>query len=321
MKPIEGKALPATAADPHQAAPSKKQQQRQLASRRQRLLSITAGVAAVLAVIFYAWSVLAYRSSMEDRFIPPDRPADGVAVVLVPKSVDADATSVQTEVLIFPGEDLIDSDGRLLRTISLDVYPSADAGTVTFEANTTPSPEAVVIPAPGVVQRYPFDTYSLRVRVGVTAGDVTATGSNTAPLPMSLSVSFNVPGWDYTPVQAPDGFTVTRQSVEGHIARSVSTMTIAVVLITLMFVFGVLAAAVVILGVRGRFTFEMSTAAWFTSAIFALVSLRNGLPGDPPLGSWMDVLVYFWVIAVLMASITVAVTSLLIRSAGKHAGK
>lgn len=290
-------------------------------ARRQRLLGITAAVLSALAVVFYIWSAAAYRSSIDTAFAMPPKRSDGVAVVLVPKAINADAESMEVEVAIFPGQDLIDADGRLVRAISIDLYPSVGAGTITYPSDTTPSPQSVTLPATGLVERYPFDNYTMRVRVRVSQGDVSTEGTATGPLPMSLSVAFNVPGWDYTATQTPDGFVTPQASVAGTVQRSVSTMTIAVVFIALILVFGILAAALVALGVRGRFVFEMSTAAWLTSAIFALVSLRNGFPGNPPLGSWMDVLVYFWVIAVLMASITIAVTALLLRSAAKRAGK
>ena len=46
--------------------------------------------------------------------------------------------------------------------------------------------------------------------------------------------------------------------------------------------------------------------------MFALIALRNALPGHPPLGSWMDVLAYFWVIATIMVMIGVTVVSLVV---------
>ena len=45
---------------------------------------------------------------------------------------------------------------------------------------------------------------------------------------------------------------------------------------------------------------EMTMTPWFAALIFALLPLRLGLPGAPPLGSWIDVLVYFWVLIAVM---------------------
>ncbi|MCB0900330.1 MAG: DUF4436 family protein, partial [Actinobacteria bacterium] len=96
------------------------------------------------------------------------------------------------------------------------------------------------------------------------------------------------------------------------IDRAGGTVTIALIFIILMVMFGVLAVITVVAGWRGRLELTISTAAWLTSSVFALIALRNALPGHPPLGSWMDVLAYFWVIATIMVMIGVTVVSLVV---------
>lgn len=51
-----------------------------------------------------------------------------------------------------------------------------------------------------------------------------------------------------------------------------------------------------------------------TALLFALIPLRGFLPGDPPLGSWIDVLVFFWVELILMLSVAAVVTTILLRA-------
>jgi hypothetical protein len=48
--------------------------------------------------------------------------------------------------------------------------------------------------------------------------------------------------------------------------------------------------------------------------LFALLPLRNSLPGSPPLGSWIDILKYFWVVAVVMVSLAFVMGLLLTRA-------
>jgi len=50
--------------------------------------------------------------------------------------------------------------------------------------------------------------------------------------------------------------------------------------------------------------------------LFALLPLRNSLPGSPPLGSWIDILMYFWVVAVVMVSLAFVTGLLLTRAKG-----
>jgi hypothetical protein len=41
---------------------------------------------------------------------------------------------------------------------------------------------------------------------------------------------------------------------------------------------------------------------WYAAMLFAVVPLRNALPGSPPFGAWIDVTVVLWVILALAMS-------------------
>ena len=79
-------------------------------------------------------------------------------------------------------------------------------------------------------------------------------------------------------------------------------------------VIGVIAILVTGSSTRGRMKLELSVASWLTALLFALIPLRAFLPGDPPLGSWIDVLVFFWVELILMLSVAAVVTTILMRA-------
>jgi hypothetical protein len=146
------------------------------------------------------------------------------------------------------------------------------------------------------------------------SGEITATSAE--PLPLNLHVSFKVPGWRFTD-NSPPQVGQTAAIATGVIERSVPIIAIAVIFIILILMMGVLAVLTVVAGVRGRADLGISQAAWLTSAIFALIALRNAFPGSPPLGSWLDILVYFWVITAIMLMIGLAVVTNLIRQARK----
>lgn len=52
---------------------------------------------------------------------------------------------------------------------------------------------------------------------------------------------------------------------------------------------------------RNRRKFQPPMTTWYAAMLFAVMPLRNGLPDSPPIGSWIDVTVTLWVIAVLAA--------------------
>jgi hypothetical protein len=85
--------------------------------------------------------------------------------------------------------------------------------------------------------------------------------------------------------------------------RAFSTKIIALLVLTLMVILAglsVVASHDVQAGKRPN-TFGM--AGWLTGLLFAMPALRALLPGAPPLGSWIDILVFFWVEIATMISL------------------
>jgi Domain of unknown function (DUF4436) len=264
----------------------------------------------VLFVLAYVASVVAYRSAMDEPFVPPEPPADAVSVVLRPTAVDGQKQLIVAELLVFPGSDLTQA-AALRQDIQVTVSPTIEGGTVVFPAGSVPSPQQIALPAPGVIEKYPFDAYELQSSVKVATGDTSAGTPDLTPVEAQYSVFFNTPGWSFDPTTEAAGYGLKDRG-GGIVKRSPPTVIIGVIFILLILAFGLMAAGIEVAVLRGRYRPEISTASWLTAALFALISLRNGLPGSPPLGSWMDILVYFWVIAGVML-ITVATVSLILR--------
>lgn len=267
------------------------------------------GLLGIALAIAYAASVFAYRQSIDQSFVPPQPVADEVAVVLVPTMVDGQGQFSDAKVLLFPGSSLLDGE-VLKQDIQVTVAPTIDGGSVVFAAETVPAPQSIELPTPGVIEKYPFDTYALKSSVKVQIGDATPDNPNLTPLPAQYSTFFNAPGWDYKPTNESADYELKDRSV-GTISRAAPTIVIAMIFIVLILAFGLMAVAIEVAVLRGKYRPEISTASWLTAALFALISLRNGLPGSPPLGSWMDILVYFWVVAIVMI-ITVATIGLIL---------
>lgn len=287
------------------------------ARHRRRLIRIlTFVIIGVVLLAAYALSVRAYSASIRESFTAPPTTPNGVAVVMVPMDVDAIGQTISTQMLIFPGRNLVTPEGRLLRDISLDTY-ATESGTITFDAGTVPAPIRASIPALGVVQKYPFDNYEYELQIRSVVEPKVGQTINPEPIPMSLSVQFSVPGWSYTPKELPEGFSTQTVTSRGVVSRAGGTITIAMIFILLIVMFGVLSVLIVFAGWRGRPPLTVSTAGWLTSSVFALIALRNALPGHPPLGSWMDVLAYFWVIAVIMLMIGVTVVTIVTAKPGQ----
>ena len=278
------------------------------ASRRRHLKHlgwlITAGL-----VIAYVAVLLTYQRSLSEDFVTPRPEAKEVAVSLVPTNVYAAERKVNMSVLLFPGRDYLDPDGRLTQPVSVLITPSVTATEITFAAGRVPSPHEVMLPVSGLVQNYPFDRYSFTYTVSAS----TVSNGETIGVPLTVSTFFRVPGWSLS-AQDSQTFLGHQEVITGSIARDFSTIGIALLFLTLMIIIASLVIRVVRSVAANRMELTIAIAAWFTALLFALVPLRNAFPGQPPLGSWMDILVFFWVVAIVMVSLALVASMLLHRA-------
>jgi hypothetical protein len=57
--------------------------------------------------------------------------------------------------------------------------------------------------------------------------------------------------------------------------------------------------------VLGRRRFHPPLTTWFAAMLFAVVPLRNLLPGAPPAGAWVDLAVVLWVLIAVAAAMVI----------------
>ena len=55
--------------------------------------------------------------------------------------------------------------------------------------------------------------------------------------------------------------------------------------------------------------FEAGFLGWIAAMLFATIPIRNFLPGSPPPGSWVDVLVMLWVIVALTLALVIGLAA------------
>lgn len=276
--------------------------------RRHRGVRSAIVVLAMIALVAaYLLGIRSFGSSLVGELPKQSPPPGGVAVVLVPEQVEALEQDLVTEVLLFPSLELLDPEGALLIDVDVVVQPAVLGQAVSFAAGEAPHPKRIVLPAQGTVQDYPFDTYQIEARVQAFA----SVDEIKEPIGLATSVFFRIPGWSWHldgQVSAPSG----GQDVAFALDRDFSTKSIALLLLLLMITLCVMAVLVARSITRGRMRREMVVASWLTALLFALIPLRAFFPGDPPLGSWIDVLVFFWVVAVIMVAVAFVVGSILV---------
>jgi Domain of unknown function (DUF4436) len=118
-------------------------------------------------------------------------------------------------------------------------------------------------------------------------------------------------GWDVTVTRVgrdshdagrPDNVIVTVQRAKGPL---VFDLGICLVLITLP----TLALFVAIQMLTGRRRFLPPFSTWYAAMLFAVVPLRNILPGTPPAGAWIDQAVVIWVLIALATALVLYIAA------------
>lgn len=274
-------------------------------------------MALVVLLLVYGLVLGAYAVSTlgagVNRLVPP--PRDGVSLHFVPTALDA-ATSTMTGMLyVVPGDGLLDDRGRLRVDMTVEALPVLGSGTATFPAGQPPTPLNLTVRATGNVRDYPFDRYDATIVTSVATRPAASQGWSDVPIVVGAEGELG--GWALTfdspsevelagvPFTTADGYGI--QAL--HARRSLSTVALALLLLMLMVLMAVMTAFVTRAVALRRRRVEPALAGWMAALLFALIPLRGFLPGAPPLGSWIDVLVVFWVEIVIMLALAAYVAA------------
>jgi uncharacterized protein DUF4436 len=66
-----------------------------------------------------------------------------------------------------------------------------------------------------------------------------------------------------------------------------------------------MALAVVIPMLLGKRKFVPPFGGWFAALLFAVIPIRNFLPGAPPPGAWIDQALVIWVLIALVGAMVI----------------
>lgn len=286
-------------------------------SRLRRLVAPVWLGALFAFLLVYLGVNLLYGLSTAKPDLPVIDAPDRVVVYLSPIGLTPAEDRIKVNVLVDPPEQLL-RDGAL--TEDLTVHLVTVPKTLSFEAGSrTWGAEIEVIATEGSYERYPLDRYE---QVIVLYAATAAPDGSEQVVASDVVIWGKFPGWRVLPTSSraplPDGWVLddaTRASLTDMslavvtVARSGSTMTIVVLWLTAMVVLTALALVVARAVASRRRRIEATMASWFAALLFAMVPLRTNLPGAPPIGVWIDFLVFLWVILGLMVALAVFIGS------------
>ncbi|WP_218952373.1 DUF4436 family protein [Amycolatopsis anabasis] len=256
---------------------------------------------AVVIVLLTVGSVATYfaerRQGQSATVAGDTRSPNRVDLTLLAQKLDPATMQLSTQLELEPQGTFSDSG---VPSTDLTVYTTGTKGDApVFKAGQMPGQVDLKLPLwDGTLADYPFDSY----RTGVALYVATADG-----IPVPASVTF---------VNADSFFRFTNEETtadEGgaslfvHASRSTGTLAFALfamLLMWLMSLMAVLAAWFVISGRKGLLWPSMS---FMGVVLFALIPLRNTMPGQPPIGSLLDFGAFFLAEALIALSLITTV--------------
>jgi hypothetical protein len=269
-------------------------------ARRTRWLAIVMLVLApVIATGLTLWGVAAQETATVVD--PVGKVADSLLLVnATAVDLDLQRNEMSFRLVFRPSGEIVNGT-ELTQDVSVVVNDVSGASLRTFDAGTVMEPATVVVALSGSQLRYPFDTYQAELAVGAVAGN----GERQQPLTLDMEVGvaldqFNVAG------------SAQRQENAATVDLQMSRR--AAVIIWVLFFMGLVwciamgGACVAWFIVVYAKDPPMWTFPFFAAILFALPTLRAGLPGSPPYGSLVDWAAFYWGIAILAGALIALLT-------------
>jgi hypothetical protein len=215
-------------------------------------------------------------------------------VTLNLEDVQSNYTVLNANLIFSPGSDLLDPQTQHFKQdLGLRVRSVATPTRRTWTKGMLPGMFPVPLTVAGDINDWPFDRYnSGPIEIELTRGD-----GETGVQPLPITFVNHLSGWEINTTNA-NGHGPYRVSLR----RSLSAAAFGIVILGVLIAIAGLGLFVAIQTVRDRRKFQPPMTTWYAAMLFAVVPLRNALPGSPPFGGWVDITIVLWVLVVLVIS-------------------
>ncbi|MGO8937978.1 MAG: DUF4436 domain-containing protein [Mycobacterium sp.] len=243
----------------------------------------------VAAVALYASSYPANRRQAETP-----TGSDQTSVTLYVDDVQTNYTVLGANLVFSPGSDLLDPKTQHLnQDLGIRVRSVATPTRRTYTKGMLPGTFPVPLTLAGDINDWPFDHY----RTGPIEIELMRGENETTIQPIPVTFVNHLAGWEINTSNA-NVYGPYRVSVR----RSLSAAAFGVVILSVLVAIAGVGLFVAIQTLRDRRKFQPPMTTWYAAMLFAVVPLRNALPGSPPFGGWIDVTIVLWVLVVLVIS-------------------
>jgi hypothetical protein len=280
-------------------------------NRRKKRMSVAVGVV-VLVAGAYTLSLFAvhYLQKSAGPLPPLDLSEGGGKYTIVQLRLDelkTTANRLTVDVLVYPPDSVYDQRFDVLaKDVAVRLYPTSDLGDLVFPVGKAPAQVQTKIEAHGDPGNWPLDQYKTEK---ISADTFIGAGDARRKYSGRVEVTGALEGWDVAVARVTDNgepapasdddasLVITLKRAKGPLVFDIAIILVLIALPTL-------ALVVAVPMVMGRRKFVPPFGTWYAAMLFAVVPLRNFLPGSPPPGSWIDQAVVQWVLIGLGTAMT-----------------
>jgi hypothetical protein len=278
-----------TQAPPTHAAPPPKPKGRLLLG-----LGVLIGFIVVYALSLFGFHLLG--ESAAPIKAPDLNAADDTVVLVRVEELKTVANRLGVKVLVYPQEAMWDSRLDVLKQdTAVRMDPPNDLGDLVYPAGKSPAQVATTVEAHGDPEIWPFDSYETDT---LSADVLVGTGDDRKYKPARIEVAGKLEGWDISVQRVGDG----GDSVIVTLHRSKAPLIFDLGICLVLFALASIALAVVIPMLLGKRKLVPPFGGWFAALLFAVIPIRNFLPGAPPPGAWIDQVLVIWVLIALVGA-------------------
>jgi len=278
---------------PRAAAPESVRRPRWLTAVRLRVIALVGVVACAMltSIVLYVDGAGSQRISIHGG-----PTGSGTTVTLDVVNIQNNYSELVGDLIVKPGPELLDpaTDG-LKQDLTVAVTSATTPVRRTWSKGMLPGVFPVPITLARDVERWPFDSYY--------TGPITVSLFNgSGQLPERADVTFvdRLTGWKVDVHRVNNAHALAPYEVD--LQRSTSTMVFAIVILCIFVAIAAVGVFVAVQTARDPRRFQSPMTTWYAAMLFAVLPLRNALPGSPSFGSWIDLTIVMWVLVALVVS-------------------
>nr|WP_295781220.1 DUF4436 family protein [Rhodoferax sp.] len=242
------------------------------------------------------------RNPVSRLSVVTDSPANRLEINASIVAADPIRGVIKVELGFLPFGDLIAGEKRkLTRDILLHTNGVGKGDILLKKGHQVHPVEITLSLLDGDYGLYPIDKYTAILQI-----EAPAEPAGSAPLPLIINFESHNHQMHADAVLDPDS-SINDVMLDLTLVRPITVIGFAWFMNAVILSMG-LAAALVTYNVayRGK-KFESGLMIWMGALLFVMPGIRNMMPGTPPMGSFTDFLVFFWVEALLALCLCIMV--------------